>query len=75
MMGVPWPDQEEFDEETINFLSVKISVWDFFIIPQLFYLACSGEEKSKTFKYYYDKLVDKFSVKVKNILFVSDFLS
>ena len=60
MMGVPSPDQEEFDEETINFLSAKISVWDFFIIPQLFYLACRGEEKSKTFKYYYDKLLDKY---------------
>ena len=50
MMGVPRPDQEEFDEEIINLVSAKISVWDFFITPQLFYLACSDEGKSKTFK-------------------------
>ena len=60
MLDVPEADQQKFDEEKINFISAKISVQDFFNIPQSFYLACSSEEKSKMFKFYYDRLVDKY---------------
>lgn len=34
MLDVPQADQEEFDEEENNFIRAKVSVWDFFIIPQ-----------------------------------------
>ena len=34
MFDVPQADQEEFDEEENNFIRAKVSVWDFFIIPQ-----------------------------------------
>ena len=34
MLYVPQADQEEFDEEKSNFIRAKVSVWDFFIIPQ-----------------------------------------
>ena len=61
MLDAPWPNQEEnFDEEKIKFISTKLSIWDYYGIPQSTYLAYTNEEKSKMFKEYYKKLVDKY---------------
>ena len=61
ILEVPRQQQEEtFDEEKIKFINSKISIWDFFGIPQATYLSYANEEKSRMFKEYYTKLVDKF---------------
>ena len=61
------PTPEEIvDEEKLRFIASKISIWDFFGIPQTNYLALSKDEKSRMFNDYYEKLVLKY-FSVKNI--------
>ena len=61
ILEVPRPNQEEnFNEEKIRFINSKISVWDFFGIPQATYLAYSKEEKSRMFRENHQKLVNKY---------------
>ena len=75
ILEAPRQQQEEtFDEEKIKFINSKISIWDFFGIPQATYLSYANEEKSRMFKEYYTKLVDKFCGQGK-FLFVSSGLS
>ena len=52
--------QEIFDEEKVKFINSKISIWDYFGNPQATYLSYTGEEKSKMFREYYNKLVDTY---------------
>ena len=75
ILEAPRQQQEEtFDEEKIRFINSKISIWDFFGVPQATYLSYTNEEKSRMFKEYYAKLVDKFYGQL-NFLFVSSGLS
>lgn len=61
ILEAPWQKQQEiFDEETVKFISSKISIWDYFGNPQATYLSYTGEEKSKMFREYYNKLVDTY---------------
>ena len=61
ILEAPRQQQEEtFDEEKIRFVNSKISIWDFFGVPQATYLSYTNEEKSRMFKACYAKLVDKF---------------
>ena len=58
----PQPQQQQqdnFDEEKVRYISSKISIWDFFGIPQATCRNFSGPEKSKMFKEYYVRLCDK----------------
>ena len=60
ILEAPRQQQEEtFDEEKIRFINSKISIWDFFDAPQTTYLSYTNEEKSRMFKEYYSKLVNK----------------
>ena len=52
--------QDNFDEEKTRYISSKISIWDFYGIPQAIYLNCPVEEKSKMFRDYYYKLCGKY---------------
>ena len=49
--------EEIVDEEKLRFIASKISIWEFFGVPQTNYLALSKDEKSRMFKDYYKKLV------------------
>ena len=44
----------------MKFINSKISIWDYFGNPQATYLSYTGEEKSKMFREYYNKLVDTY---------------
>ena len=55
----PMPE-EIVDEEKLRFIASKISIWDFFGIPQTNYLALSKDEKLRMFNDYYKKLVLKY---------------
>ena len=60
MLEAPWPQQQDdFDAEKVRFMNSKISIWDFYGIPQANYLSYSVEKKSKMFKKYYLKLLEK----------------
>ena len=52
--------EETFDEEKIRFVNSKISIWNFFGVSQATYLGYTNEEKSRMFKEYYSKLVNKY---------------
>ena len=52
--------KEEFDEEKVKFISSKVTIWNFYGIPQATYLAYSNEEKVRMFGEYYKKLLDKY---------------
>ena len=41
-------------------MNSKTSLWDFYVIPQATYLSYSVEKKSKMFKEYYLKLLEKY---------------
>ena len=57
----PQQQQEQtFDEAKIRFINLKISIWDFFGVLQATYLGYTNEEKSRMFKEYYSKLVNKY---------------
>ena len=61
MLEAPRSQQEDnFDAEKVRFMNSKISIWDFYGIPQATYLGYSVEEKSKMFKEYYLKLLEKY---------------
>ena len=51
--------EEIVDKLRHRFIASKISIWDFFGLPQTNYLALSKDEKSRMFKDYYKKLVLK----------------
>lgn len=59
ILEAPRPE-ETFDEEKIRFINSKILIWDFFCILQANYLAYSNEEKSRMFRDYCQKLVNKY---------------
>ena len=63
--------KETVDEEKLRFIASKISIWDFFGIPQNNYLVLSKDEKSRMFKDYYNKLVLKYSVVRRFFVFFS----
>ena len=69
--------QDNFDKEKTKYISSKISILDFFGIPQATYLNYPVEGKSKMFREYYSKLCEKYyrSTGKKNIFFVSFDLS
>lgn len=52
------PQQDNFHEEKMWYISTKISLWDFFGIPEAIYRDFSVPEKSKMFREYYAKLSD-----------------
>ena len=52
--------QDDFDAEKVRFMNSKISIWDFYGIPQATYVSYLVEEKSKMFKEYYLKLLEKY---------------
>ena len=52
--------KEEFDKEKVKFISSKVTIWNFYGIPQATYLDYSNEEKVTTFGEYYKKLLDKY---------------
>ena len=56
----PQQQQQDFDAENVHFMNSKISIWDFYGIPQATYLSYPVEEKSKMFKEYHQKLLDKY---------------
>ena len=56
----PQQQQQDFDAEKVRFMNSKISIWDFYGIPQVTYLSYSVEEKSKMFKEFYLKLLEKY---------------
>ena len=62
--------QETFDEEKVKFINSKISIWDYFSIPESTYLGYTGEQKSRMFKEYDNKLVDKYCGTGDLILFI-----
>ena len=47
------------DQEKLRFIASKISIWDFFGLPQSNYLTLSKDKKLRMFKDYYKKLVLK----------------
>ena len=61
----PQQQQNDFDEEKTRYISSKISIWDFYGIPQATYLNYPVKEKSKIFRDYY-KLCEKYGVTGKN---------
>ena len=61
MLEAPRPQQQnDFDAEKVRFMNSKVSTWHFYGIPQATYLSYSVEEKSKMFKKYYLKLLEKY---------------
>ena len=44
----------------MKFINSKISIWDFYGIPQMTYFNYSEEEKSLMFTEYHKKIVEKF---------------
>ena len=56
----PQQQQGSFDEEKTRYISSKISMWDFFGIPQATYLNYPVEEESNMFREYYFKLCEKY---------------
>ena len=57
--------------EKLKYIASKISIWDYFSVPRLQYLALDNAEKSRMLNEYYRKLVTKYFGKGKNF---SDFL-
>ena len=51
------PLQECIDEQKLRFIASKVSIWDFFGIPQAHYLTLDKPEKSRMLGEYYSKLV------------------
>ena len=73
ILEAPRPQQQDdFDAENVCFINSKISIWDFYGISQATYLSYSVEEKSKMFKEYYLKLLEKYygSTGKKKLFFV-----
>ena len=72
---VPRPQQQQdnFDEEKTRYINSKISMRDFFGIPQATYLNYPVEEESKMFREYYSKLCEKYygGDRSKKLFFVS----
>ena len=69
ILEAPREEQEKkFDGEKIEFINSKISIWDYFGIPQATYMSYTNKEKSKMFKKYYAKLTN-FMVEI-NFLFL-----
>ena len=59
----PQPQQQQqdnFNEEKVRYTSSKISIWNFFEIPEATYRNFSVPEKSKMFREYYARLCDKY---------------
>ena len=59
----PQPQQQQqdnFDEEKVRYISSKISIWNFFEIPEATTRNFSVPEKSKMFREYYARLCDKY---------------
>ena len=66
ILEAPQQQQEEtFDEEKVKFIDSKNLYLGLFGVPQVTYLNYTNEEKSKIFKEYYTKLVNKFYVQGK----------
>ena len=54
------PQQDKtFDEEKVRFINSEISIWDYFGVPRATCFGYTNEEKSRMFKEYYNKLVNK----------------
>lgn len=69
-MESPRPQQDNFDDEKVRYISSEISIWDFFGIHEATYRAFLAPEKSKMFTEYYAKLCDKYYGSTgKNFLF------
>ena len=61
ILEAPELQQEEIsDEERVRFSNSKILIWDYFGVVQSIYINSLAEEKSKMFKEYYSKLVEKY---------------
>ena len=59
----PQPQQQQqdnFDAEKVRYISSKISIWNFFEIPEATTRNFSVPEKSKMFREYYARLCDKY---------------
>ena len=54
----------------MKFINSKISIWEFYEIPQMTYFNYSEEEKSKMFIEYHKKLVEKFYGNGENLFIV-----
>ena len=60
--------QEEcIDADKLRFISSKISIWDFFCIPQADYLVLDKTEKSRMANEYYSKSVAQILVMVRTL--------
>ena len=73
ILEAPGKQKEKFNVEKIKFFSSKISIWNFFGVPQSSYLALSTEEKSAMFRQYYNKLESKFHGQSGKLFFVCVF--
>ena len=62
----PQQQEETFDEEKGRFINSKMSIWDYFGVPQATYLGYMNEDKSRMFKEYYNKLVNRYYSPDKN---------
>ena len=70
----PRPGQGNFDAEKVWLMNSKISMWDFYGVPQEVYSTFSVEEKSKMLREYYSKLLQKYYGPGKKLLFLSGWL-
>lgn len=61
--------EEIIDEKKLKFIASKITIWDFYRIPHVTFLAFSKEEKWKMLSEYYQKLVPKYFGTGKILLF------
>ena len=52
--------EEIIDETKLRYIASQISIWDFFLIPQVDYLAFSKDKKIRMFSEDYRKLVLKY---------------
>ena len=65
----PQQQQNDFDEEKTRYISSKISIWDFYGIPQATYLNYPVEEKSKMFRDYIISSVKNITGRQVEIIF------
>ena len=54
------PPEETINEWKLRYIASQVSIWDYFGIPQVKYLALDKNEKSRMFPEYYNKLVLKY---------------
>ena len=61
ILEAPGQQQKEtFDEEKASFINSKISISNYFDVPQATYLGYTNVEKSRMFKVYYNELVNRY---------------